>query len=63
MKQDVKFDNFVGIFDGFFTTEYCQAMIEYFEKLDAIGKTWQRDYTTEMYKSDTSSSLLHPDGI
>jgi hypothetical protein len=63
MKQDVKFDNFVGIFDGFFTTEYCQAMIEYFEKLDAMGKTWQRDYTTEMYKSDTSSSLLHPEGI
>ena len=63
MKQNVQFDNFVGVFDGFFTSEYCQEMINYFEKLDAMGKTWQRDYTTETVKSDTAASLLDPKSI
>jgi len=63
MKQNVQFDNFVGVFDGFFTSEYCQEMINYFEKLDSMGKTWQRDYTIETAKSDTSTSLLDPKSI
>lgn len=63
MKQNVQFDNFVGVFDGFFSSEYCQEMINYFEKLDGMGKTWQRDYTTETVKSDTAAALLDPKSI
>jgi hypothetical protein len=63
MKQNVQFDNFVGVFDGFFTSEYCQEMINYFEQLDGMGKTWQRDYTTETVKSDTAAALLDPQSI
>lgn len=63
MNKNVQFDDFVGIYDGFYSSEYCKAMIDYFEELDAMGKTWQRDYTTETFKSDTSTSLLDPKNI
>lgn len=63
MNKNVQFDNFVGIYDGFYSSEYCKAMIDYLEFMDSMGKTWQRDYTTEINKSDTAVNIIEPNSI
>ena len=63
MNKNVQFDNFVGIYDGFYSSEYCKAMIDYLEFMDSMDKTWQRDYTTEINKSDTSVNIIEPTSI
>jgi hypothetical protein len=63
MDKNVQFDNFVGVYDGFYTSDYCKAMIDYLEYMDSMGKTWQRDYTTEVNKSDTSLNIIEPNSI
>jgi hypothetical protein len=57
MQQSVSFENFVGVYDGFYSKEYCDHMINYLEEMDRMKNTWQRDYTIETKKSDTSVGL------
>lgn len=35
-------DDFVGVFDGVFSVEYCQNWIKYFDKVDAAGMSYSR---------------------
>jgi hypothetical protein len=35
-------DDFVGVFDGVFPTEYCQNWIRHFDKVDAAGMSYSR---------------------
>jgi hypothetical protein len=35
-------DDFVGIFDGVFSAEYCQNWIKHFDKVDASGMSYSR---------------------
>jgi len=35
-------DDFIGVFDGIFTPEYCQGWIDHFDKVDAAGMSYSR---------------------
>lgn len=39
---ECSFDNFVGIFDGFFTEESCKGLIDYFKSCELAGVTEAR---------------------
>jgi hypothetical protein len=55
MKKEV-YDNFVGIYDNYFSSEYCDSLIEYFEWCKTHNRTWQRP-EEGVYKKDESSTL------
>jgi len=49
-------DNFVGIYDGFFSEEFCDNLIEHFEWCDKNNKTYARG-ESENRKKDQSICL------
>jgi 2OG-Fe(II) oxygenase superfamily len=55
MKKET-YDNFVGIYDNYFSAEYCDNLIEYFEWCKKHNRTWTRT-ENEIYKSDESTTL------
>lgn len=58
MKQ-AKYDNFIGIYDDYFTAEFCDQLIEYYEWSNKTNKTFERN-NAETFRSDTSTTLNPP---
>jgi len=55
------FENFVGIYDNYFSDELCNGLIEYFEWCNKNNKSYKR-FEPEKIKNDTSVNL-NPTGI
>ena len=49
-------ENFVGVYDGFFSPQFCDNLIEYFEWCQKANKTYQRP-EIERIKADTGANL------
>ena len=52
----IEYDNFVGIYDGFFSDEFCDNLIKHFEWCSANNRAWDRP-EQEMFKKDQSICL------
>ena len=60
MKHDMKFeigDDFVGIFDGYFTDELCDRYVDYFTELERINHVSPRPERKHI-KDDDGCSLI-----
>ena len=55
MKQ-AKYENFIGIYDDYFTPEFCDQLIEYYEWSNKTNKTYERN-NAEIVRSDISTNL------
>jgi hypothetical protein len=61
MEKQIQHDNFIGIYDGFFTPEYCNSLIKYHEWCRQNNRTFGRkEYGHN--KKDTAVCLdpYHP---
>lgn len=56
MSVEIHHEDFIGIYDGFFSKSYCQSLIDHFEWCDANDITWKRE-DNESVKSDRSCAL------
>lgn len=54
--KNIEHENFIGIYDDFFSNEYCQTLIEHFEWCKKSNRTYGRE-VDETFKSDTSANL------
>ena len=54
--KKINHDNFVGIYDNYFSPEYCQSLIDHFEWCQKTNRVYGRD-TAERFKSDNSTNL------
>lgn len=52
----IEYDNFVGVYDGFFSEEFCDNLIKHFEWCSANNKSWNRP-EQESVKKDESICL------
>jgi hypothetical protein len=53
--MNVKHEQFIGIYENAFSKEYCDSMIDYFEKMNAAGFTANRqkhDQIAKTFKDD-----------
>lgn len=51
-----KYDNFIGIYDDYFSDQFCSNLIDYFEWAHKNNKTYQRK-EDERFKKDDSVNL------
>lgn len=58
---NIEHDNFVGVYDGYFSNEYCNSLIKYFEWCNTNNKSFGRP-DQESVKKDQSIAL-NPQGI
>jgi len=58
---NIEHDNFVGIYDGYFSNEYCNSLIKYFEWCSTNNKSFGR-IDKESVKKD-QSIVLNPQGV
>ena len=58
MSINVEHDNFVAVYDGAFSDEYCDKLIDYFEWCSKNNKTWGRPESS-LDKKD-NSCVLNP---
>ena len=56
MTTHVEHNNFIGVYDGFFSDEFCDNLIAYFEWSQATNKTFGRP-DEERFKKDTTCNL------
>lgn len=54
--KNIDHDNFIGIYDDFFSREYCQTLIDYFEWCKKSNRSYGRG-TDEIVKKDISANL------
>lgn len=52
-------EDFIGIFDGLFSKEYCQKWIDHFEKLNDTGMVLPRNILSSKKSSITKDSVVH----
>lgn len=53
--MNIKHEQFIGIYEDVFSKEYCDSVIDYFEKLNAAGYTYNRqraDNVSKLHKED-----------
>lgn len=55
--KNIEHENFVGIYDNFFSEELCQNLIDHFEWCLTNNRTYGRGSTDEYLKSDRSTNL------
>ena len=55
MQYDIQ-NNGIGVFDGYFSKQFCDSLIEHFEWYRENGYTWGRA-DPEIYRSDNSVTL------
>jgi hypothetical protein len=48
--MNVVVDNFIGIFEDAFTKEYCNEVIDYFESMEEVGATFNRQQENSNFK-------------
>jgi hypothetical protein len=51
------YDNFVGIYDDCFSSEFCNNIIEYFEWCNSRNRVYTRQECDERFKNDVSTNL------
>jgi hypothetical protein len=53
--MNVRYENFIGIYEDAFSKEYCESVIDYFEKMVEAGYTRNRQQENEpnLLKDDT----------
>jgi hypothetical protein len=56
MSAEIHHEDFIGVYDGFFTEKYCNKLINYFEWCLKQNKTWKRP-DNETHKNDLSCVL------
>ena len=54
--KDFYIEDFVGVFDGYFSPEYCDDLINYYEWCKKNNRTWNRA-DLETMRKDNSGSL------
>jgi hypothetical protein len=54
--KSIKKDNFVGIYDEFFSNQFCDNLIDYYEWCAKNNKSWNRT-EDERFKKDNATSL------
>ncbi len=54
--KKIEHDNFIGIYDNFFSEEYCHSLIEHFEWCKKNNRFYGR-FEDESVKSDISTNL------
>jgi hypothetical protein len=59
--MNIEHENFIGIYDNFFSEEFCDNLISYFEWCRANNKSFDRT-ELEKYKKD-SSCILNPTNL
>jgi hypothetical protein len=59
--MNIEHDNFVGVYDGYFSNEYCNSLIKYFEWCNTNNRSYRRP-EKEFLKND-KSTVLNPQGI
>jgi len=53
-------ENFIGIFEDAFTKEYCDSVIQYFERMDEVGSTSSRQQELiNTKKTEKNDTILH----
>lgn len=55
------YDNFVGVYDEYFSNEFCDNLVEYFEWCQKNNRTYKRSEDESIKKDD--SSCLDPASI
>lgn len=61
MSKDIHHEDFIGVYDGFFSSQYCKKLISYFEWSVKNNRVWKRS-EKESIKND-SSCTLNPDPV
>jgi hypothetical protein len=64
--MNIKHDNFIGIYEGAMSPEYCQRAIQYFEDMDEAGNSVNRhqsDNTNRLNKDDQAIFSSHENMI
>lgn len=56
--MNVKHEQFIGIYENAFTKEYCDAVINYFEKMADAGFTLSRQEHENVVKSAKNDTIL-----
>lgn len=58
---NIEHDNFIGVYDGYFSDEYCRGLIKYFEWCNDNNRSYGRP-DKESVKKD-QSIVLNPQGV
>ena len=54
--KKITYDNFVGIYENFFSEEFCDNLIKYFDWCSENNRAWDRP-EQELFKKDQSICL------
>lgn len=60
-QKTIQYDDFIGIYDGYFSDQYCDSLVEYFEWCRTNNRSFGRP-EAEAYKKD-QSCILNPSQI
>ena len=66
MPNEVKFENFVGVFDNAFSNAYCDRVMQYFEAMNASGFGYDRralDGVPNHVKNDVSVVPIREESV
>ena len=58
--MDFKIENFIGTFDNVFSNEYCQSIIDHFEKLNEFHRVRKRSDVTGRPAIEQQTDVYHP---
>lgn len=59
--KKAKYENFVGVYDNYFSAEFCDSLVEYFEWCLKNNRTYSREEAERLKKDD--SACLNPMSI
>ena len=58
--MNFKIENFIGTFDNVFSNEYCQSIIDHFEKLNNFHRVKKRADVTGQPAIEQQTDVYHP---
>ena len=61
--MNVRYENFIGIYEDVFSKEYCESVIDYFEKMVEAGYTRNRQQEKEPNSLKDDTFLFSTDDI
>lgn len=63
MKKQSNYDNFIGVYDGYFSDDFCDNLIKHFEWCLKSNKTWRRKSEADSIYKEDSATTLNPQRI
>ena len=57
--MNIKHEQFIGIYEDVFSKEYCDSVINYFEKMVEAGYTHNRQQEKENTPKSSKDNLIH----